>query len=164
MPPSRPHQLAQALIEARGSNRFLTRQDLETKESDLWGSRGVALAGLMMLFMALQNFRGTLVRGCCVTELRREVGGARLALLNVRGTLVRCCCAGMRSGGSRAAPGLLLLSCTRWPGCGRTFAGLHCCIRCQADSSARSALQASIVGKARAKEKAIARISVLRQK
>ncbi|KAL4449473.1 hypothetical protein ABPG77_007117 [Micractinium sp. CCAP 211/92] len=34
--------------------------DLEAKDSDLWGSRGVALAGLSMLYMALMNFRGTL--------------------------------------------------------------------------------------------------------
>ena len=38
-------------------------QDLEAKESDLWGSRGVTLAGLNMLYMALMNFRGTLVGG-----------------------------------------------------------------------------------------------------
>ena len=38
-------------------------QDFEPKESDLWGSRGVALAGLCMLFMAINNFRGTLVGG-----------------------------------------------------------------------------------------------------
>ena len=39
----------------------LLPQDLEAKESDLWGSRGVALAGLCMLYMAVMNFCGTLV-------------------------------------------------------------------------------------------------------
>ncbi|KAI3429588.1 hypothetical protein D9Q98_005674 [Chlorella vulgaris] len=34
--------------------------DLEAKDSDLWGSRGVTLAGMCMLYMALMNFRGTL--------------------------------------------------------------------------------------------------------
>lgn len=33
--------------------------DPENKESDLWGSRGVALAGLMMIYMAFRNFVNT---------------------------------------------------------------------------------------------------------
>jgi len=42
-----------ALLSAEG---FL---DPENKESDLWGSRGVALAGIMMAVMALRNFVNT---------------------------------------------------------------------------------------------------------
>lgn len=34
--------------------------DLESHESDLRGSRGVCLAGLMMLYMGLSNFRNTI--------------------------------------------------------------------------------------------------------
>jgi hypothetical protein len=44
-------------------------QDLEAKDSDLWGSRGVTLAGMCMLYMALMNFRGTLVRAAAAAKL-----------------------------------------------------------------------------------------------
>lgn len=74
-------------------------QDLETKESDLWGSRGVALAGLMMLFMALQNFRGTLVRLILCLLLCCWASGGLAALV----------CCSLAQGGVCA-----LQCCSRW--------------------------------------------------
>jgi hypothetical protein len=41
--------------------------DFESKESDLWGSRGVFLAGAFMLYMALMNFKYT------VASLLRQI-------------------------------------------------------------------------------------------
>ncbi len=34
-------------------------QDPESRESDLWGSRGVFIAGIMMIYMAVRNFHNT---------------------------------------------------------------------------------------------------------
>lgn len=61
-------------------------QDLEAKESDLWGSRGVTLVGLSMLHMAAMNFRGTVAsilakarakgkRAARLTAIRAKTGG-----------------------------------------------------------------------------------------
>ena len=47
-------QTAWALLSSEG---FL---DPERKESDLWGSRGVALAGVIMMYMAVRNFQSTI--------------------------------------------------------------------------------------------------------
>jgi len=44
---------AWALLSSEG---FL---DPERKDSDLWGSRGVALAGVIMMYMAVRNFQST---------------------------------------------------------------------------------------------------------
>ena len=73
-------------------------QDLETKESDLWGSRGVALAGLIMLFMALQNFRGTLVRltSCFVQGIRRFGSASVCCSLAQGGVCALQCCSRWR--------------------------------------------------------------------
>lgn len=85
-------------------------QDLEAKESDLWGSRGVALAGLSMLYMALMNFRGTVVRGAA------RAGAAP------RG---RAACPAYRGVAGRSGGLCLCLSPVRhahWPAAERTHA------------------------------------------
>jgi hypothetical protein len=57
--------------------------DPERKESDLWGSRGVALAGAMMLYMAFRNFVNT---AATIIDKRgsRERAVSRLAALRAR--------------------------------------------------------------------------------
>ncbi|EFN59747.1 hypothetical protein CHLNCDRAFT_59538 [Chlorella variabilis] len=58
--------------------------DLEAKESDLWGSRGVTLAGLNMLYMALMNFRGTLASIVGKTRAKEKTI-ARIAAMRAKG-------------------------------------------------------------------------------
>ena len=112
-------------------------QDFEPKESDLWGSRGVALAGLCMLFMAINNFRGTLVGG----RVGARLGGCACErrLLLAEAVARRGCGCWSASAPSTSTALLILCACLHAP-------------------------QASIVGKARSKEKAIARITALRAK
>ncbi|PSC69322.1 transmembrane 120-like protein isoform B [Micractinium conductrix] len=67
-------------------NSFLSPEgylDLEAKESDLWGSRGVALAGLCMLYMALMNFRGT-VAAIVGRARAKEKALARIQVLRAK--------------------------------------------------------------------------------
>lgn len=57
--------------------------DPENKESDLWGSRGVALAGIMMLFMASKNFVNT-VATIINKRTSKEKAISRIAALKSR--------------------------------------------------------------------------------
>lgn len=57
--------------------------DPENKESDLWGSRGVAGAGAMMIFMAVKNFVNT-VATIIGKRTSREKAMSRIAALKSR--------------------------------------------------------------------------------
>ena len=57
--------------------------NLEDKESDLWGSRGVALAGAIMIFMAAKNFLNT-VATIVGKRASREKAVSRITALNAR--------------------------------------------------------------------------------
>ncbi len=56
LPPLHDQHVCAELCYARCS------QDPERKDSDLWGSRGVFLAGAMNMYMAVMNFKNTVVR------------------------------------------------------------------------------------------------------
>ena len=61
-------------------------QDPERKETDLWGSRGVFLAGAMMTYMAVMNFLNTVV-----SRRGRQRPGALCATCNcLAGYLASC--------------------------------------------------------------------------
>lgn len=69
---------------------FLCRgrvQDPERKESDLWGSRGVFVAGANMIFMAAMNFKNTVVRkplaASSLMRFRADLGRFSLPLAGV---------------------------------------------------------------------------------
>jgi hypothetical protein len=57
--------------------------NLEDKDSDLWGSRGVALAGLLMMFMAARNFINT-VATIAGKRASREKAVTRITALRAR--------------------------------------------------------------------------------
>ena len=59
--------------------------DPEQKESDLWGSRGVALAGIMMMWMAVKNFQNT-VATIVGKRASREKETMRITALKSRQT------------------------------------------------------------------------------
>lgn len=57
--------------------------DPERKDSDLWGSRGVAMAGVMMIFMAAKNFQNT-VATIVGKRASREKAMSRITALRSR--------------------------------------------------------------------------------
>ena len=58
--------------------------DPEKKESDLWGSRGVALAGLLMIYMAIKNFYYTIETAVAKLRAKRQAR-MRVQALRLRG-------------------------------------------------------------------------------